>query len=81
MEKYQRNNLEDCFTQARLEQMLREATIRPTDTYDMPPQIIWIDDSVISTLGNFSASVGKAKAKKTFNVSAYAAAYCRTMRC
>ncbi len=73
MEKDQRNNWEN-FTQARLERMLKEAIIRPTDTYDMPPQIIWIDDSVISTLGNFSASVGKAKAKKTFNVSAYVAA-------
>lgn len=62
------------YEQARLERMLKDAIIRPTDTYTTPPQIIWIDDSVISTLGNFSASVGKAKAKKTFNVSAYVAA-------
>lgn len=30
--------------------------------------------SVIGTLGNFSASIGKAKSKKTFNVSAIVAA-------
>lgn len=63
----------DC-KKTRLERLLKEAIIRPTDTYDTPPQIIWIDSSVIATLGNFSASVGKAKAKKTFNVSAYVAA-------
>ena len=33
-----------------------------------------VDDSTIGTLGNFSASIGKAKSKKTFNVSAIAAA-------
>ena len=32
-----------------------------------------VDDAVIGTLGNFSASIGKAKSKKTFNVSAIAA--------
>ena len=43
-------------------------------TYETPPQIIWIDNSTIATLGNFSASTGKAKSKKTFNVSALVAA-------
>ena len=37
-------------------------------------QILWIDNSTIATLGNFSASTGKAKSKKTFNVSAIVAA-------
>ena len=48
--------------------------IKATDTYETPPQIIWIDNSTIATLGNFSASTGKAKSKKTFNVSAIVAA-------
>ncbi len=42
--------------------------------YKNPPQIIWVENSSIATLGNFSASTGKAKAKKTFNVSAIVAA-------
>ncbi len=58
----------------RLSDILSVAQIKATDTYETPPQIIWIDNSTIATLGNFSASTGKAKAKKTFNVSALVAA-------
>lgn len=54
--------------------ILSTALIKTTDTYQTPPQIIWIDSSAIATLGNFSASTGKAKSKKTFNVSAIVAA-------
>ena len=46
----------------RLSQILKDALIKATDTYSTPPQIIWIDNSTIATLGNFSASTGKAKA-------------------
>ena len=58
----------------RLNRILSESLIKATDTYKTPPQIIWVDNSSIATLGNFSASTGKAKAKKTFNVSALIAA-------
>lgn len=58
----------------RLSDILSSSQIRATDTYETPPQIIWIDNSTIATLGNFSASTGKAKSKKTFNVSAIVAA-------
>ena len=37
-------------------------------------EVLSIGDSAIGTLGNFSASIGKAKSKKTFNVSAIVAA-------
>lgn len=57
-----------------LSDILCAAQIKATDTYETPPQIIWIDNSTIATLGNFSASTGKAKSKKTFNVSAIVAA-------
>ena len=57
----------------RLSDILTASQIKATDTYETPPQIIWIDNSTIATLGNFSASTGKAKAKKTFNVSAIVA--------
>lgn len=57
---------EECL----LSNILSASQIRATDTYETPPQIIWIDNSTIATLGNFSASTGKAKSKKTFNVSA-----------
>lgn len=58
----------------RLSDILSASQIKATDTYETPPQIIWIDNSTIATLGNFSASTGKAKSKKTFNVSAIVAA-------
>lgn len=58
----------------RISHILDESMIKATDTYSVPPQIIWVDGSTVATLGNFSASTGKAKAKKTFNVSAIVAA-------
>lgn len=62
------------FEESRMMRILHESLIKATDTYSTPPQIIWVDNSTIATLGNFSASTGKAKAKKTFNVSAIVAA-------
>ena len=48
--------------------------LRVTDEYAVPPEILRVNGSTIGTLGNFSASTGKAKSKKTFNVSAIVAA-------
>ena len=45
-----------------------------TDEYTIAPEILKGHGSAIGTLGNFSASIGKAKSKKTFNVSAIVAA-------
>jgi hypothetical protein len=45
-----------------------------TGEYVVAPEILRVHDSPIGTLGNFSASIGKAKSKKTFNVSAIVAA-------
>ena len=45
-----------------------------TGEYVVAPEILRIHGSAIGTLGNFSASIGKAKSKKTFNVSAIVAA-------
>jgi len=42
--------------------------------YIVAPEILRVHGSTIGTLGNFSASIGKAKSKKTFNVSAIVAA-------
>lgn len=47
--------------------------IKATDTYNIPAEVIHVNDSTISTLGNFSASTGKGKSKKTFNVCAIVA--------
>ena len=41
--------------------------------YEHSPVVLMVDDTIIGTLGNFSASIGKAKSKKTFNVSAIVA--------
>lgn len=54
-------------------QLLHSAMIQITDKFDSPPEVLYVGDSVIGTLGNFSASTGKAKSKKTFNVSAIVA--------
>ena len=35
-------------------------------SYEKAPEILKVHGSVIGTLGNFSASIGKAKSKKTF---------------
>ena len=48
--------------------------LRVTEKYDFPPEVIQINGITIATLGNFSASIGKPKSKKTFNVSAIVAA-------
>ena len=45
-----------------------------SEDYEQAPEILKVQGSVIGTLGNFSASIGKAKSKKTFNVSAIVAA-------
>ncbi|MCD8032495.1 MAG: AAA family ATPase [Bacteroides sp.] len=50
------------------------AHLRVTDKYETASEVIWAHGSSIGTLGNFSASTGKAKSKKTFNVSAIVAA-------
>ena len=38
----------------------RSVHLKVTDTYDTPPEILWVNGSTIGTLGNFSASTGKA---------------------
>lgn len=48
--------------------------LKVTDEYTVPPETLRVNGSTIGTLGNFSASTGKAKSKKTFNVSAIVAA-------
>ena len=48
--------------------------LKATDEYTIPPEILQVNGSTIGTMGNFSASTGKAKSKNTFNVSAIVAA-------
>lgn len=47
-----------------------EKQLRITDEIQIAPEVLYANGSVIGTLGNFSASTGKAKSKKTFNVAA-----------
>ncbi len=51
----------------RLSDILTASQIKATDTYVTPPQIIWIDNSTIATLGNFSASTGKVEKPLNFD--------------
>lgn len=55
------------------ESIWQQSLIRVTDKFSLPPIVLRVDDAIIGTLGNFSVSTGKAKAKKTFNVSALVA--------
>ena len=52
----------------------QESRLSLSRCYEKAPEILKVHGSVIGTLGNFSASIGKAKSKKTFNVSAIVAA-------
>ena len=52
---------------------IEESAVSVTNTYEQSPMGLMGDDAIIGTLGNFSASIGKAKSKKTFNVSAIVA--------
>jgi hypothetical protein len=55
-------------------QILDIIKLKVTEKFEFPPEVVRIDGVVVATLGNFSASVGKPKSKKTFNVSAIVAA-------
>ena len=55
-------------------QSFEEAAVRAADACEQSPAVLRVDGSVIGTMGNFSASIGKAKSKKTFNVAALTAA-------
>ena len=57
-----------------LEAMWKNSLIRVSDQLTIPPVVLRVDEAIIGTLGNFSVSTGKAKAKKTFNVCALVAA-------
>ena len=62
------------FTDEQLECYLNRGRILLSDRPNVPPKILWVGDCTIATFGNFSASTGKAKSKKTFNISAMVAA-------
>ena len=52
---------------------IEESTIHMANQYTSSPEVLRVGEAVVGTLGNFSASIGKAKSKKTFNVSAIVA--------
>ena len=56
------------------ENIWQASLIHVTDEFSLPPIVLQAGEAIIGTLGNFSVSTGKAKAKKTFNVSAIVAA-------
>jgi hypothetical protein len=49
-------------------ELWQKSRLKVTDGFTAPPVILRVGDSIVGTLGNFSASTGKAKSKKTFNV-------------
>ena len=67
-------NFKSDYPDDMLERCLNKGQIKVTERPENPPQILWVGDCVVATFGNFSASTGKAKSKKTFNISAMVAA-------
>lgn len=65
--------METRMTHEEFHRLLEIIQIKASDEFSTPPVVIRVGDSVISTLGNFSASTGKGKSKKTFNVCAIVA--------
>lgn len=53
--------------------ILKYIRLNVNEKYEFPQEIVRVDGVTIATLGNFSASTGKPKSKKTFNVSAIVA--------
>ena len=65
--------MDTSITTENFHQVWETILIRATDKYTMPPEVIRVNNSTVSTLGDFSASTGKGKSKKTFNVCAIVA--------
>lgn len=65
---------EEKAMQDKFKRFLEHIRIRVTDHFVYPPEILTVDEITIATVGNFSASVGKPKSRKTFNVCAIVAA-------
>lgn len=59
--------------EAKYKSLLKYIRLSVTEKYEFPQEILQIDGVTIATIGNFSASTGKPKSKKTFNVSAIVA--------
>lgn len=68
------NNVQQSVSADRAIEMWRESVLSLTTKYESAPEVLSVSGIPIATLGNFSASIGKAKSKKTFNVSAMVAA-------
>lgn len=66
------NTLQDI-SQDNIREVFNYTRLNVTEHYPFPPQIIKVKGTTIGTVGNFSASTGKPKSKKTFNVSAIVA--------
>lgn len=54
--------------------LINSSRVKITDILEFPPVILRVQNVTIGTLGNFSASTGKAKSRKTFNIGGITAA-------
>ena len=66
--------MEPIVTAENFHEILESIRIKASDVIAIQPDVISVSGSTIATLGNFSASTGKGKSKKTFNVMAIVAA-------
>lgn len=65
--------METVISPVNFHQVYKSVLIKASDVVAIPPEVIKVGGSTIGTLGNFSASTGKGKSKKTFNVCAIVA--------
>lgn len=66
-------NIQPPISDLDIAQLRQNARLSITSEYEQMPEVIKIGEAVAGTLGNFSAAIGKAKSKKTFNCSAIVA--------
>ena len=55
-------------TDEELTAYMEESAVSANGAYEQSPVVLMVDDAAIGTLGNFSASIGKAKSKKTCSI-------------
>ncbi len=66
-------NNESIVQQLHATELWQQSILSVEQEYEKQPEVLFVGDVCIGTLGNFSASIGKAKSKKTFNLSAIVA--------
>ena len=61
--KVTENEERGCYDKRRFAVLWKTIHLKITDTYDVPPEILWVNGSTIGTLGNLAHPQVKPKVK------------------